>query len=63
MSHSVDSLWTRLSILEARLQQESARRHSDPVRLGLLERMKTAIRAEIEAIKTGSTDHARSDVA
>ncbi len=51
MQSNVSALWTRLSILEARIQQESGRPKADPVRLELLERMKTAVRTDIEAIE------------
>jgi len=47
MQSEISSMFSRLSILEARIQQERSRMQPDQVRLGLLERMKTAIANEI----------------
>ena len=47
------SPWSRLSILEARIQQESARRHADQIRLGLLRRMRSVLLQEIAEAEMG----------
>lgn len=63
MAFNVDALLTRLSILEARTQQEAARPHADPVRLGLLERMKSTVRADIESLNAQNVHGVRNDAA
>ena len=49
MHQQLQSLWTRLSIVEARIQQEKSRRHTDEVRLSLLKQMKADLHVRIRA--------------
>ncbi len=47
MPENLQALWTRLSIVEAKIQQERARLQVDHVRLALLEQMKSALEVNI----------------
>ncbi|WP_419909842.1 hypothetical protein [Hoeflea sp.] len=47
MGQALQNLWKRLSIVEARIQQENSRLRIDDVRLSLLKQMKTDLRARI----------------
>ena len=47
MLENLKALWTRLSIVEAKIQQERSRLQVDHVRLALLEQMKCALEADI----------------
>ncbi|MEM6461214.1 MAG: hypothetical protein AAF724_04790 [Pseudomonadota bacterium] len=60
MPKALDSLWTRLSIVEARIQQEKSRLRADPVRLDLLERKKTSLREQIRAVENASHNTAEA---
>lgn len=47
MQQGLQSLWMRLSIVEAKIQQEKSRLQTDPVRLALLDQMKTSLEEDI----------------
>ncbi|WP_136659490.1 hypothetical protein [Nitratireductor sp. XY-223] len=49
MGQALQNLWRRLSIVEARIQQENARLQADDVRLSLLKQMKADLRTRIRA--------------
>lgn len=49
MHQELQSLWTRLSIVEARIQQEKSRLNADEVRLSLLEQMKSDLNVRIRS--------------
>lgn len=65
MQEGLQSLWMRLSIVEAKIQQEKSRLQADPVRLALLDQMKFALEEDIRTaelpdpipeLRTGAMD-------
>ena len=47
MPEYLQTLWKRLSIVEAKIQQEQSRLQVDSVRLALLEQMKSSLKDDI----------------
>lgn len=47
MLENLQTLWKRLSIVEAKIQQEQSRLRVDSVRLALLEQMKSSLKDDI----------------
>ena len=47
MPENLQTLWKRLSIVEAKIQQEQSRLRVDSVRLALLEQMKSSLKDDI----------------
>ena len=52
MLEDLQALWTRQSIVEAKIQQERSRLQVDRVRLTLLEQMKSALEADIRTVES-----------
>ncbi|MDA4847170.1 hypothetical protein [Hoeflea poritis] len=52
MSEDLQTFWKRLSIVEAKIQQEQSRLRVDSVRLALLEQMKSALKDDIRTAES-----------